>query len=825
VVAILKLKHKKFFNKVFFSFISLLLILESFPFRLPFLVSYASSDTLVFMNSYVRIEYSLTRLKYNLSVFNTLLFRNSRVAVKVNGLDLYPSLKFSNYTVEHNLAGFNGFDVLKVVLLGENTTVEHYLAIKNEAPVLITWISVRPKYRAYLTDVSPLSSFETFIFRERIQILSKEYWVLPGHYQYGLTDRMYSPVLIRLSRKETSLDIVVSSLTSNTGKFTFIYTSENNPTTLGFYSLLSPDKVLIDEDHTFYSDKIIFLFGNNFNTLLTSYSNYVVTFNKAYNSTNLSYYTALRGWISWAYYYDKITSSSLEKEVSFIKDNLLEYGYKYIIIDDGWERRDTSYPAAFDWIQTKSSFGNLSRVISEAHKNNLRIIIWVAFTCYDYDSYLIKEKPNMFLMQNGDVFIENQHSYLNISSKEGKAYLENLFSFYKSIGIDGLTFDLATLQFIAPTVSLSSPEKNITSVFVFNRFLEVINELAEKYNLAIFLKGALEIPSLTKFPSLISSRVSWDVTYGSSDLSYLGGVIDSVLKTSFWLEPIIAPDPDALITGQYKNLLSNVWNAIQTNSTVIYYGDPYSRANLTLLKDYIVWDSAATPVESSWFEVPPTISVAIKHLSDYETIYGLLFINYENNARRLSISLTSLVNSLPPYVVFDPSSTSAFILHEPTLSIDLDKFTSKLIYIIPFKSSCPTVIEITGFANIKSISYFPNSTELHAILWSNDAVNTSIRIFFSNRTLLDVYLNNQILSKTCYKVTKGISVVNLNLRKGLNEVRMHFTASGITNYSYEGDKMSRIASSLSKEYKAVTLNFLISFIFALLIALFIVFLK
>jgi hypothetical protein len=244
-----------------------------------------------------------------------------------------------------------------------------------------------------------------------------------------------------------------------------------------------------------------------------------------------------------------------------------------------------------------------------------------------------------------------------------------------------------------------------------------------------------------------------------------------------------------------------------------------------LLKDYIVWDSAATPVESSWFEVPPTISVAIKHLSDYETIYGLLFINYENNARRLSISLTSLVNSLPPYVVFDPSSTSAFILHEPTLSIDLDKFTSKLIYIIPFKSSCPTVIEITGFANIKSISYLPNSTELHAILWSNDAVNTSIRIFLSNRTLLDVYLNNQILSKTCYKVTKGISVVNLNLRKGLNEVRMHFTASGITNYSYEGDKMSRIASSLSKEYKAVTLNFLISFIFALLIALFIVFLK
>ncbi|MGB9895259.1 MAG: alpha-galactosidase [Thermoproteota archaeon] len=741
----------------------------------------------------------------------------------MNGINFYPFLKFNNYIIEHNSADFDNFDILKVILSGENVTVEHYIAIKKEAPILITWVNVRPKSRAYLTDISPFCGFETFIFREGLQILSKEYWVLPGHYQYGLKDKMYSPILIRLSRTEISLDIVISSLTSNTGKFTFIYTPKNSSTVPGFYSLLSPDEVLVEEDHIFYSDKIIFLFGNNFNSLLTSYSSYVVAFNKALRSTNLSYYTTSRGWISWAYYYDKITPSSLEKEMSFIKDNLLNYGYKYVVIDDGWERRDTSYPAAFDWIQTKSSFGNLSRIISEAHKNNLRVVVWVAFTCYDYNSHLVKEKPNMFLMQGGRIFIENQHAYLNISSKEGRDYLEHLFSFYKSIGIDGLTFDLATLQFIAPTVSLSSPEKNITSVIVFNRFLEIVNELAEKYNLVIFLKGALEIPSLTKFSRLVSSRVSWDVTYSSSDTSYLRGVIDSILKTSFWLEPIIAPDPDALITGQYENLLSNVWNAIQTNSTVIYYGDPYSRANLTLLKDYMVWDSAASPIEFSWFEVPPTVSVAIKRLSSYETVYGLLLINCENNEKRILISLRSLINSSSPYIIFDPRSTNVFMLNESILSIDLDKFTSKLVYVIPFNSSRPTIVEITGFLNIESISYLPNSTELRAILWSSGNNNISIKIFFSKRAILDVYLNNKILSRSYYRIAKEMSIINLNLREGLNEIKIYFTASNVANYySYEGDKMSKITSSLKKEYKDVMLNFLISSIFALLVALFMV---
>jgi hypothetical protein len=107
--------------------------------------------------------------------------------------------------------------------------------------------------------------------------------------------------------------------------------------------------------------------------------------------------------------------------------------------------------------------------------------------------------------------------------------------------VDGLTFDLATLQFIGPTIRLYSPEKNLTSVIVFNKFLELIDGLAEKYDMVVFLKGAIEIPSLVKVSRCISSRVSWDVTYGS-DPQYLSSVFDSILKTSFWLETIIAPE-------------------------------------------------------------------------------------------------------------------------------------------------------------------------------------------------------------------------------------------------------------------------------------------
>ncbi|MEM3466804.1 MAG: hypothetical protein QW566_10080, partial [Candidatus Jordarchaeales archaeon] len=263
----------------------------------------------------------------------------------------------------------------------ENMAVAHYITLAEEEPVLISWISLNSKHSVLLTDISPLCGFTTPYFKEKTEIASKEYWVLPGHYQYGLQDEMYSPVLIRFSQGKTYIDTVASSLTSDVGKFVFTSKPSNNRIAPGFYSLCSPDTVLIKENHIFNSDRIVLIFGNDFKKLLTSYSEYVVAFNTYREKYLGNHYTYSRGWISWAYYYNRITSNSLEREVRFIKDNLLDNGYRYIVIDDGWQRRDTSYPAAYDWVQLKSSFGDLARTISNAHKSGVKVIIWVAFTC------------------------------------------------------------------------------------------------------------------------------------------------------------------------------------------------------------------------------------------------------------------------------------------------------------------------------------------------------------------------------------------------------------------------------------------------------------
>ena len=797
----------------------LLLLTGFLPFYSPsLLVLPYPENNIIFENSYIKVEYLPAMLRYNISVFGIPLFYDSRITVKVNGTDIYPSLSFIGYSIMNEIVGGSSFKTLKITFLSETGVVEHYITLANENPVLISWISVRPKMNIILTDISPLCGFLIPYFREKIEIASKEYWVLPGHYRYGIQDEMYSPVLIRFSQGRASLDAVISSLTSDVGKFIFTLKTSDDQTPPGFYSLYSPDRVLIKENHTFYSDRIVFIFGNSFKSLLTLYSKHLIAFNtvsrKKYSE---GCYTCSRGWISWAYYYDRITSNSLEREIRFIRDNLLNGGYRYIIIDDGWQRRDTSYPAAYDWVQLKASFGNLTRTISNAHKNGLKVIIWVAFTCYDQNSYLTKERPEMFLKQNGRVFIENNHAYLNISSQEGKKYLEDLFSYYKQIGVDGLTFDLATLQFIGPTIKLSSPEKNLTSVIVFNKFLELIDELAEKHDMIVFLKGSIEIPSLVKFSRCISSRVSWDVTYASGP-SDLVGVLDSILKTSFWLEAIIAPDPDALITGQHEKLINNVWNSVQTNFSTVYYGDPYSKANLSLLNNYMVWDFAACPIEFSWFEVPPSISVAVKHLCSYETIYGLLLINSERTRRSISINFEDITNSKPPFIVFDPVTSSAEVVNMSLVSIGLEHYTSSLSYVVPLNFSRPTILQITGFLSVKNVSYFSNFSRLEFFVYSPYSINSSVKIFFNNKGVSNVYVNDKALSKDHYKTSNSISAINMQLKSGINKVTVYFTTFFISSYSYEADKIDRAVSSLKKDYGETTFYFLISFISALLAA-------
>ena len=800
-----------------FRFSSILLLLACF-YSPSFPAFPHQVNIIVFENSYIRVEYSSTMLSYNISVFNIPLFYNSRITVKVNDADIYPSLKFSDYSVFSETVGGSGFETLRLTFFSENIVVKHYVMLAKEEPVLILWISVNSKHKVLLTDISPLCGFTIPYFREKIEIASKEYWVLPGHYQYGLRDEMYSPVLIRFSQGKTYLDAVVSSLTSDVGKFVFASKPSSNRIAPGFYSLYSPDTVLIRENHVFNSDRIVLMFGNDFKKLLTSYSEYVAAFNTYREKYLENYYTYSRGWISWAYYYNRITSNSLEREIRFIKDNLLDNGYRYIVIDDGWQRRDTSYPAAYDWVQLKSSFGDLARIISNAHKNGVKVIIWVAFTCYDQTSYLVKERPDMFLKQNNVVFIENNHVYLNISSGRAKKYLEDLFSYYKQIGVDGLTFDLATFQFVGLTIRLSPPEKNLTSVIVFNKFLELVNELAEKYDMVVFLKGSIEIPSLVKFSRCLSSRVSWDVTY-DSDLSYLSGVIDSILKTSFWLEKMIAPDPDALITGKYGFFLSNVWNSVQTNFSVIYYGDPYSKANMSLLGNYMVWDLAASPVEPCWFEVPPSISIAVKNLYPYETIYGLLLVNSERTGRSIRVNLEDIAGSKPPFIMFTPVTSSVKVVNESLVSIELEAYTTGLYYVTPLNSSRPTILEITGLVSVKNVSYFSNSSRLEFLFYNPYDINVSVKMFFTNKAVGRVYVNDEALSRNRYKTNKGISSINMRLKPGLNKVAVYFTTLYTTSYSYETDKVNKAVSSLRKDYGEITLYCLISLIIALLIAM------
>ncbi|MGW8268420.1 MAG: hypothetical protein ACWGSQ_18780 [Longimicrobiales bacterium] len=66
------------------------------------------------------------------------------------------------------------------------------------------------------------------------------------------------------------------------------------------------------------------------------------------------------GWCSWYYYYREVTPEEVLANTRWISENLLDYGARYVQVDDGWQARGGDVGSWRDWTgfsPTFSGFG------------------------------------------------------------------------------------------------------------------------------------------------------------------------------------------------------------------------------------------------------------------------------------------------------------------------------------------------------------------------------------------------------------------------------------------------------------------------------------
>lgn len=86
------------------------------------------------------------------------------------------------------------------------------------------------------------------------------------------------------------------------------------------------------------------------------------------------------GWCSWYYYYREVTPAEVLANARWISENLLDYGARYVQIDDGWQARGDSLGGWRDWTGLDEDFQGIGMdgVADSIRALGLEAGIWLA---------------------------------------------------------------------------------------------------------------------------------------------------------------------------------------------------------------------------------------------------------------------------------------------------------------------------------------------------------------------------------------------------------------------------------------------------------------
>ncbi len=143
-------------------------------------------------------------------------------------------------------------------------------------------------------------------------------------------------------------------------------------------------------------------------------------------------------WSSWTSYYDAVTEKDVVRNADWIAENLKPYGFEYVELDDGYDRRPGGHSWAENWDTVKFPHGP-EWLTSYIHGKGLKAGVWLVPNSY---APALKEHPDWYLYdKQGKVVWDYITPALDSTNPEVFKHLARLFTKMDGLGFDYYKFD------------------------------------------------------------------------------------------------------------------------------------------------------------------------------------------------------------------------------------------------------------------------------------------------------------------------------------------------------------------------------------------------
>jgi len=150
------------------------------------------------------------------------------------------------------------------------------------------------------------------------------------------------------------------------------------------------------------------------------------------------FHSAPMVWSSWTSYFQDVTEQDVVRNADWLAKNLKPYGFEYVQLDDGYDRRPEGHSWVDNWDKVKFPHGP-EWLTSYIRGKGLKAGIWVVPYAY---GPALKEHPDWYLYdKKGKVLLDYQTPALDSTNPEVFEHLKRLFARLDELGFDYYKFD------------------------------------------------------------------------------------------------------------------------------------------------------------------------------------------------------------------------------------------------------------------------------------------------------------------------------------------------------------------------------------------------
>jgi len=158
-------------------------------------------------------------------------------------------------------------------------------------------------------------------------------------------------------------------------------------------------------------------------------------------------------WSSWTSYYEAVTEKDVVQNADWLAANLKPYGFQYVQLDDGYDRRSEGHSWIENWNTERFPHGP-KWLTDHIHGDGLKAGLWLVPNAYAPG---LKDHPDWYLYdKQGKVLLDYSTPALDSTNPQVLNFERQLFTKLDSDGFDYFKFDgESALPVYAPPVDKS----------------------------------------------------------------------------------------------------------------------------------------------------------------------------------------------------------------------------------------------------------------------------------------------------------------------------------------------------------------------------------